>query len=32
LQLKQSRATSELEKQILEKQAREAEKEVQDIK
>ena len=32
LQQKQSRATSELEKQILEKQAREAEKEVQDIK
>ncbi|XP_061290038.1 snRNA-activating protein complex subunit 4 isoform X1 [Bos javanicus] len=31
LQQKQSRATSELEKQILEKQAREAEKEVQDI-
>lgn len=32
LQQKQSRATSELEKQVLEKQAREAEKEVQDIK
>uniref|UniRef100_A0A8C2Y1B1 snRNA-activating protein complex subunit 4 n=1 Tax=Capra hircus TaxID=9925 RepID=A0A8C2Y1B1_CAPHI len=31
LQQKQSRATSELEKQVLEKQAREAEKEVQDI-
>ncbi|XP_057580047.1 snRNA-activating protein complex subunit 4 isoform X2 [Hippopotamus amphibius kiboko] len=31
LQQKQSRATSEVEKQVLEKQAREAEKEVQDI-
>lgn len=32
LQQKQNRATSELERQVLEKQAREAEKEVQDIK
>ncbi|CAN0517264.1 unnamed protein product [Rangifer tarandus platyrhynchus] len=31
LQQKQNRATSELERQVLEKQAREAEKEVQDI-